>query len=385
MENRIGPSDLYNLDGEWSEEQQAICFQVRKLIDTIIPLMAEYQEKGAFPREVINQVATLGILESYASGDLDPITYGLVMRELERGGPTVRSLVSVQGALVMFPLMEFGSDEQKKQWLEPLSKFDAIGCFGLTEPDFGSNPVGMVTRAENIGSEYRINGAKCWITNGTLADVAVIWANLEGKIRGFLVETDRPGFTANALKGKWSFRASDTAELFLDNVMVPETALMPGAKSIGSALKCLNSARYGIAWGVIGAARMCLEETVQYLLDRPQFDNKPLASHQLIQNKIAWMATELTGMELIAKRLGEMKLAGTMQFHHVSLAKMNNCRKALEIARTCRELLGANGIHNEYLSGRYMIDLETVVTYEGTEHIHSLILGEKITGIKAFS
>jgi glutaryl-CoA dehydrogenase len=379
-------TDLYRLDDTWNPEQKAVCETVRRFVDKeIIPRMPEYQERGGFPDEIRTGIAKLGILEALVSGDLDPITYGLVMRELERAGSTIRSLVSVQGGLVIFPIMEFGSEEQKQQWLEPLGKFEKIGCFGLTEADFGSNPNGMRTRAEKVGGDYRITGSKCWITNGTLADVAIIWAKLEGVICGFLVETDRPGFEARAIKGKWSFRSSDTAELFLDGVTVPESSLLPGARSLGKALACLNSARYGIAWGVIGAARACFEEVINHLSNRPQFDGKPLTSHQLIQNKLAWMATELTGMELIAKRLGELKQSGQLRPHQVSLAKMNNCRKALEIARTCRELLGAIGISNEYHTGRHLVDLETVITYEGTEHIHSLVLGEMLTGIKAFS
>ena len=378
-------SDLYLLDDDWTEEQKIVCNQIRRFIDNeVLPIMESYQEKKEFPKEVIPGLSKLGILEALLSGDLDSITYGLVMREIERAGSTLRSFVSVQSGLVMFPLMEFGSEEQKNTWLPGLSTFDKIGCFGLTEPDYGSNPSGMKTNAKKIGNEYRINGTKAWITNGTMADVAIIWARLEDKIRGFVVETDRKGFEARAMTGKWSFAASDTGQLFMDDVIVPESALLPGATSIGSALKCLNSARYGIAWGVIGAARACLEEAIDYLSNRPQFDGKSLTSHQLVQSKLAWIATELTGMELIGKRLGELKDSGRLKHHHVSLAKMNNCRKALEIARTCRELLGANGIHNAYISGRYMIDLETVVTYEGTEHIHSLVLGQFLTGVKAF-
>jgi glutaryl-CoA dehydrogenase len=378
--------DLYELDGEWSEEQKAVCQQVRRFVDReVIPAIRANQEQGVFPRELIQGIAKLGITEAIVSGDLDATAYGLVMRELERGSSTVRSLISVQSALVIFPISEFGSDEQKRRWLGPLGKLDAVGCFGLTEPDFGSNPAGMRTRATKVSDGYRISGSKRWITNGTIADVAVVWAKLEGKVRGFLVETDRKGFEARSITGKWSFRTSDTGELYLDEVEVPESALLPGARSLGSAIKCLNEARYSIAWGVIGAARACFEQTVEYLLARPQFDDKPLASHQLVQNKLAWMATEITGMELISKRLGELKAAGRMQPIQVSLAKMNNCRKALEVARTCRDLLGASGIHNEYDVGRHLMDLETVLTYEGTEHIHALVIGQALTGIRAFS
>ena len=384
---RLNPSyDLYQLDSGWSPEQRALTQAVRKYIkNTVIPLMPSCQNEGRFPLEIIPGLKELGLLKLISEDSLDPIAYGLALRELEWAGSGIRSFASVQGSLVMSSIRLFGSDEQKKTWLPALGDLDVIGCFGLTEPDFGSNPSGMRTTAEKTKTGYQISGQKCWITNGTLSKIAIIWAKLEGAVRGFVVETDRPGFEARSIEGKWSFRVSDTAELFLDKVEIPETALLPHSKSVGSALKCLNQARYGIAWGVIGAARACLETTIDYLLERPQFNGKPLASHQLIQNKIAWMATELTGMELIAKRLGELKTSGELQPHHVSLAKMNNCRKALEIARTCRELLGANGIHNEYPIGRHLLDLETVVTYEGTEHIHSLILAEKLTGIPSYA
>ena len=379
-------TDFFDLDSDLTEEQRAIAGEVRRFVDReVIPRLPELQESAHFPRELLSSLGRLGILEAHVAGDLDPVAYGLVMRELERAGSTVRSCLSVQSALVLFPIISFGTEEQKAQWVGPLSRLEKVGCFGLTEPDFGSNPSGMRTRAETTPDGFRISGSKCWITNGTMADVAVIWAKTEGTIRAFLVETDRPGFEARSIKGKWSFRASDTAEIFMDEVEVPRSALMPGSTSVGSALKCLNQARYGIAWGVIGAARACLEETVDYLSNRPQFDGKPLTSHQLIQNKLAWAATELTCMETLALRMGHLKAAGRLQPHQVSMAKMNNCRKALEIARTCRELLGANGIHNEYQTGRHMIDLETVITYEGTEHIHSLVLGWAITGVRAFS
>ncbi len=377
--------DFYKLDEQWTEEQQAIVREVRRFVDnTVLPVIAEHHNNETFPAEVLDGLRGLGILELVASGEMDPITYGLIARELERGSSAVRSMLSVQGSLVMGCISMFGSDEQKKTWLEPLGRFDKIGCFGLTEPDFGSNPAGMKTHAERISTGYRITGSKCWITNGTRANMALIWARLDDTIRCFLIETDRPGFEAKSLKGKWSFRASDTAQLFLDNVEVPESALLPGASSLGKALACLTQARYSIAWGTTGAARACLEETVAYLKERTQFEGRPLASHQLIQYKLAWMAVEITAMELFCRRLGELKVANRLDPVQVSIAKMNNCRKALEVARTCRELLGANGIHNEYHIGRRMVDLETVVTYEGTEHIHALSIGYALTGIKAF-
>ncbi|MBT3236088.1 MAG: acyl-CoA dehydrogenase [Bdellovibrionales bacterium] len=377
--------DLYQLDSEWPAEYQTMIDQVRRFVNQeVLPTLAQSNEDATFPRAIIDGVRRLGILELHAAGELDPYAYGLVLRELERGSSGLRSFVSVQGSLVMSTIEMFGSEQQKSEWLNPLGTLDKIGCFGLTEPDFGSNPSGMLSTATKTESGYRLNGTKCWITNGTMADVAIIWAKLDGKVNAFLVETDRPGFQANPIKGKWSFRASDTAELVLEGVDIPESNRLPKATSLGYALKSLNKARYGIAWGVIGAAKAALEETINYLKNRPQFAGKPLTTHQLVQSKLAWMATEITSMDLIAKRLAELNCSGKLEPHHISLAKMNNCRKALEVTRTCRELLGANGIHDEYLVGRRMLDLETVITYEGTEHIHSLVIGEYLTGDRAY-
>jgi len=385
-ERGVNKTDLFELDDEWTEEQKAIIDTCRRFVDDeVMPDINKYHQVEALQPGIYEKIGALGILEMLAAGELDPITYGLVCREMERGSSALRSVLSVQGSLVIGCIRDFASDEQKAKWLEPLGRMEAIGCFGLTEPDFGSNPSGMKTRAEKTAKGYKLNGSKCWITSATKAHVAIVWAKVDGVVNGFLVPTDTPGFEAKAIKEKWSFRTSDTGMFFLHDCEVPESARMPKATSLGKAIATLNNARYGIAWGVIGAARACLEETLSYLINRPQFNGKPLASHQLIQNKLAWMAAEITAMELIAKRLGELKAAHRIKPHQVSLAKMNNCRRALEVARTCRELLGANGISNEYHIGRRMVDLETVITYEGTEHIHSLILGQHLTGIAAYS
>lgn len=379
-------TDLFDLDSEWTDEQKAIIASMRKFVDReILPTINECHNDEKLLDGIIAKLGSLGVLEMAAEGTLDPVTYGLVCREIERGSSALRSVLSVQGSLVIGCIRDFGSEEQKAKWLPKLGTFEYIGCYGLTEPDFGSNPAGMRSRADKIDGGYRLNGAKMWITNAQLAHVAIVWAKVGDVVKAFLVPTETKGFEARAIKGKWSFRSSATGEFSMQDCEVPDSALMPGATSLGKAIATLNNARYGIAWGVIGAARGCFEECLDYVKGRVQFDNKPLASHQLIQNKLAWMAAEITCMETLAKRLGELKASHRIQPHQVSLAKMNNCRKALEIARTCRELMGANGIHSEYHIGRRMVDLETVITYEGTEHIHSLIVGQNLTGIAAYS
>jgi glutaryl-CoA dehydrogenase len=314
------------------------------------------------------------------------VAYGVIMRELERGDSGVRSFASVQSSLVMFPIHAFGSEEQRQAWLPRLASGQAIGCFGLTEPDHGSDPAGMETRAEKTADGWRLNGAKRWITNGSIADVAVVWAQTgqsPADIRGFLVPTSTPGFSAPLMHGKFSLRASVTSELVLDDVLVPDAALLPGTRGLRSALECLSHARYGIAWGAVGAALACFQEALEYTKGRHQFD-RPIASFQLVQAELVYMLTEITKAQLVCLRLGRLKEQGRATAAHVSLAKRNNVEIALEVARKARDLLGANGIMDDYHCGRHMCNLESVKTYEGTHNIHTLILGQAITGIAAF-
>jgi glutaryl-CoA dehydrogenase len=326
-------------------------------------------------------------LKGYGCAGMSNVEYGLVMQELERGDSGVRSVVSVQSALVMYPIYAFGSDEQKDQWLPKLAKGEKLGCFGLTEPGFGSNPGGMRTRAVKQGNEYVLNGEKMWITSGSIADVAVIWAKSEehgGKVRGFLVETNRSGFSAQDVHGKWSLRASVTSGLALQDVRVPASNLLPKSEGLKSPLMCLNQARYGIAWGAIGAAMSCYDTALQYSLLRKQFRDQPIASHQLVQEKLAWMITEITKAQLLVLQVGRLKDAQKVQHQHISMAKRNNVWMALECARLSRDILGANGIADDYPIMRHMMNLESVKTYEGTHDIHTLIIGSNVTGIDAF-
>jgi glutaryl-CoA dehydrogenase len=333
-------------------------------------------------------MASLGFLganlEGYGCAGMSNVEYGLVMQELERGDSGLRSFVSVQGALVMYPILTFGSEEQKQRWLPRLQSGAAIGCFGLTEPGFGSNPAGMLTRAKRDGGDWILAGEKTWITNGSVADVAVVWARAEDGIRGFLVERGTRGFTASEIHGKLSMRASVTSSLKLDDCRVPGTAMLPGAKGLKSALSCLTQARYGIGWGVIGAAMDCYETARSYSIARKQFDGRPIASHQLVQAKLAGMITEITKAQLLAVQVGRLKDQGQAEAAHVSMLKRNNVAMALECARESRDLLGANGIMDEYPIMRHMCNLETVKTYEGTDHIHALVIGERVTGIAAY-
>ena len=381
--------DYYNVESLLSEEETMIRNTVREFVSgEVIPIIEEYNRKSEFPMHLIPKMAELGLFGStlppeYDCAGMNNVAYGLVMQELERGDSGLRSFVSVQSALVMYPIFTFGSDEQKDYWLPLLARGEKIGCFGLTEPDYGSNPAGMVTKAEKVDGGYRLNGAKMWITNGTIADVAVVWAKLDGIVKGFLVEKLFKGFSAPEMKGKHSLKASVTSELIFDNVFVPEKNLLPKTEGLKNALMCLNQARYGIAWGVVGAMMACYDAALNYAKTRIQFA-KPIAAYQMTQEKLVYILTEITKAQLLNLQLGRMKDNGTMKYTQVSLAKRNNCEKALEIARISREILGANGILDEYPVMRHSANLESVKTYEGTHEMHTLIVGEDITGFPAY-
>jgi glutaryl-CoA dehydrogenase len=381
--------DYFNIESLLSEDEIMIRNSVRDFVSSeIIPIIEKYNRENKFPSELIRKIAELGLFgitlpQKYGCAELNNVAYGLVMQELERGDSGIRSFVSVQSALVMYPIFSFGSEEQKNYWLPLLCKGELIGCFGLTEPDFGSNPGGMITKAEKIDGGYILNGAKMWITNGTIADVAVVWAKLEGKVHGFLVEKGTKGYTAPEMKGKHSLRASVTSELIFEDVFVPEKNHLPDTSGLKSALMCLNQARYGIAWGVVGAMMACYDCALNYAKSRVQF-NKPIAAYQITQEKLVYMVTEITKSQLLNVQLGRMKDKGMLRHTHVSLAKRNNCEKALDIAHIAREILGANGILDEYPIMRHSANLESVKTYEGTHEMHTLIIGEDITGIQAF-
>ena len=388
-------TDFYNIDSVLSEEERAVRDTVHRFVDEkVLPIIGDCYIKGKFPKELIPEMAQLGLFganlpEEYGCAGLNNVAYGLIMQELERGDSGVRSFASVQGALVMYPIYAFGSEDQKRHFLAKMAHGEIIGCFGLTEPDYGSNPSGMITRAivQKDGS-WVINGAKMWITNGSTAQVAIIWAKTgndqsDRSIRGFIVPTDASGFSAKDQKGKLSLRASDTSELVLQDVRVPATALLPKSDGIKSPLMCLTQARYGIAWGAIGAAQACYEEALAYAGNRVMF-GKPIAAFQLQQQRLAEMLTELVKGQLLALHLGRLKDLDTFSPQQVSLAKRNNVSVATDIAREARRLLGANGILAEYSSMRHMANLESVYTYEGTHDIHTLILGQAVTGINAF-
>jgi glutaryl-CoA dehydrogenase len=382
--------DFLDFDSLLTDEEKLARQTARQFVDDqIMPIIEQYNREGKFPIQLVPQMAELGLfgasLKGYGCAGMSNVEYGLVTQELERGDSGLRSFVSVQSALVMYPIHSYGSDAQKNKWLPLLQQGKAIGCFGLTEPQFGSNPGGMLTRAVKKGDSYILNGEKMWITSGSLADVALIWAKCEDeKIRGFLVEKGAPGFKAWDVHGKYSLRASVTSGLAMTDCKIPADNLLPGVEGLKGPLSCLNQARYGIGWGGIGAAMACYDTALRYSKERKQFDNRPIASHQLVQEKLVWMITEITKAQFLALQVGRLKDQGRVHPAHISMLKMNNVWMALETARMARQILGANGIVDDYPIMRHMNNLESVITYEGTHDIHKLIIGERITGIGAF-
>ena len=382
--------DFLELDAQLTDEEKVIRSSVREWVeDNVKPVIEKHQSEGTFPTELIPQMGELGYfganLEGYGCAGLSNVEYGLIMQELERGDSGLRSFASVQGALVMYPIHAFGSDEQKEKWLPPLAKGEKIGCFGLTEPGFGSNPGGMLTTAKKDGDGYVLNGEKLWITNGSIADVAVIWAKGDdGEIGGYLVEKGAKGFKAWDVHDKYSLRASVTSGLSMSDVRIPSCNRLPKADGLKAALGCLTQARYGIGWGGMGAAMECYEVALNYSKERKQWGGKPIASHQLVQQKLVWMLTEITKGQLLALQVARLKDKGRASFAHISMLKKNNVWVALECARKARDILGANGITGDYPVFRHMVNLESVFTYEGTDDIHTLILGHYATGIAAY-
>ncbi|MHB8815736.1 MAG: acyl-CoA dehydrogenase family protein [Steroidobacteraceae bacterium] len=384
----MNPLDLYDVSGALTEEERMVQESVGRLVDDkVLPIIQECFENHRFPRELVAELAALGLLGSslkgYGCAGLNAISYGLICQELERGDSGIRSFVSVQSSLCMYPIHAFGSEEQKQKYLPGMARGELIGCFGLTEPHGGSDPANMKTHARRRGKDWVLNGSKMWITNGAIADLAVVWAMTEEGIRGFIVEKGTPGFAAPEIERKFSLRASVTSALFFDNVVVPQNNLLPGVTGLKGPLSCLTQARYGIAWGVIGAAQACLAQLLDYSKTRVLF-GRPLAQNQTIQVRLADMARRITTAQLLALQLGRLKDEGKMQPTQVSLAKWNNCRMALDIARDCRDMLGGSGISAEYVPVRHMLNLESVITYEGTETIHQLTLGRELTGFNAF-
>jgi glutaryl-CoA dehydrogenase len=382
-------NDLYNIDSLLSEEERMVRDTVRKFVnERVLPIIGEHFEAGTFPRELIPEIAELGLLgmhlEGYGCPGLSAVCYGLACQELEAGDSGLRSFVSVQGSLAMFPIWAYGSDQQKKRWLPRMARGEVIGCFGLTEPDSGSDPGSMRTTATRDGDSYILNGTKMWITNGSMADLAVVWARTEDGIRGFLVERGAPGFTTSDVHHKLSLRASITSELHFEDCHVPAENMLTNIRGLRGPLSCLDEARYGIAWGATGAARACFEVALDYAKTRIQF-NRPIGSFQLVQRKLAIMATELVKSQLLALQLGRNKDEGKLHPVQISIAKRNNVREALKTAREARSVLGANGITLEYPISRHSNNLESVFTYEGTDDIHTLVIGQAITGLNAFS
>jgi glutaryl-CoA dehydrogenase len=389
MPAKFRPPDYYRLDDLLSDEQKMTRDTVREWVEErVLPVIARHYQAGTFPLDLVPEMARMGLFgatlpEKYGCAGMDQIASGLIMQELERGDSAMRSFASVQSSLVMFPIFTYGSEPQRSRWLPRLASGEAIGCFGLTEPDAGSDPGSMKTRAVLRGDTWVLSGAKMWITNGTLADVAVVWARTDEGIRGFLVEKGTPGFSAPEMKGKLSLRASVTSELVFEECPVPDENRLPAAQGLRAPLSCLNQARYGIAWGAVGAAAACYDEALRYAQERIMFDG-PIARFQLVQDKLVWMLNEITKAQLLVWRLGAMKDAGTLKHTQVSLAKMNCVAMARECARMARDIEGANGILDEYCAMRHMLNLESVYTYEGTHDIHKLVVGADITGYEAF-
>jgi glutaryl-CoA dehydrogenase len=383
--------DYLDFDELLTEEQKLVRQTVRDFVDDkVMPIIEECAYEGRFPRELIPQLAELQLFGSniseYGLPGLDSVAYGLTMQELERGDSGLRSFVSVQSGLVMYPIYTFGSKAQRDHWIPRLAAGTAIGCFGLTEPDFGSNPAGMRTTAKTDGDSYVLNGAKAWITNGSLADVAVVWARLDGgKIRGFLVEKGTKGYSTSEHRGKMSLRASVTSQLAFEDCRIPGENILPGVEGLKGPLSCLTQARYGIAWGGLGSAMATYQAALDYAKSRKQFRDRPIASHQLVQQRLAWMITEITKGQLLAWKLAKMKDAGRLKPEHVSMGKRNNIWVARECAKLARETLGANGVVNEYPVFRHLANIESVYTYEGTHDIHTLVIGEAVTGIAAYN
>ncbi len=385
----LNPYDLFDVRSLLSEEERAVQDTVARFTnERVIPIIGEAFDQGRFPKELVPEIAELGLLgsslpEKYGCAGLNGVSYGLICQELERGDSGIRSFVSVQSSLCMYPIYAYGSEEQRMRWLPDMAAGKVIGCFGLTEPHGGSDPANMKTHAKRDGDDWVINGSKMWITNGNLADIAIVWAQTDDGIQGFLLEKGMPGFTAQEIKHKMSLRASVTSALFFDNVRVPDSSRLPNVKGLKGPLGCLTQARYGITWGPIGAALACLEEVLGYTKERILFD-RPVAATQSAQIKMADMARRITLAQLLVLQLGRLKDAGTMAPQQVSLAKWNNCRMAIDIARECRDLLGGAGITTEHAAIRHALNLESVITYEGTETVHQLVIGRELTGINAF-
>jgi glutaryl-CoA dehydrogenase len=380
--------DLYDIRSELSEDEVMVKDSVARYVDDkVIPLMRDAFEKHEFPSHLIGEVAELGLLgssiEGYDCAGLNAVSYGLICQELERGDSGLRSFVSVQSSLVMYPIHAYGSEEQKQRWLPAMARGEAIGCFGLTEPHGGSDPGNMKTHAKRDGDDWILNGSKMWITNATIADAAIVWAKTDEGVKGFIVEKGMPGYDTQEIENKFSLRASVTGALFFNNVRVPAANVLPGVNSLKGPLSCLTQARYGISWGVIGAAQACLSEVINYTQDRVLF-GRPLANTQTIQIRLAEMSRQITTAQLLSLRLGRIKDKGELSPSQVSLAKWNNCRAAIDIARDARDILGGAGISAEYVPIRHMLNLESVITYEGTETVHQLVIGKELTGVNAF-